>query len=164
MRNQTSNPKESSSLSQFRQWRKKTRQGGGEERGRDYGETLPAFRHVQLWQLLVAETWILQWGLLLGRFLLSKLKPAMPFYSIPNTRSLDQGTKKIDNCNNKKKQPEKKRPRKQGKKNSGIEKSGIRQLAEIEEAAYKIRKEGLDRCGSACDAAARAANHQTQKP
>jgi hypothetical protein len=79
----------------------------------------------------------------------------MPFYSIPNTRSLDQGTKKIDNCNNNKKQPEKKRPTKQGEKNSGIEKSGIRQLAEIEEAAYKIRKEGLDRCGSACDAATR---------
>jgi hypothetical protein len=89
----------------------------------------------------------------------------MPFYSIPNTRSVDQGTKKIDNCNNNNnKQPEKKRPRKQGKNNSGIEKSGIRQLAAIEEAAYKIRKEGLDRCGSACDAAARAANHHTQKP
>jgi hypothetical protein len=40
----------------------------------------------------------------------------MHFYSIPNTRSLDQGTKKIDNCNNNKKQPEKKDPEKKGKK------------------------------------------------
>jgi len=39
----------------------------------------------------------------------------MPFYSIPNTRSFDQGTKKIDNCNNnKKKQLEKKDPENKG--------------------------------------------------
>jgi hypothetical protein len=39
----------------------------------------------------------------------------MHFYSIPNTRSLDQGTKKIDNCNNNnKKQPEKKDPENKG--------------------------------------------------
>jgi hypothetical protein len=69
----------------------------------------------------------------------------MPFYSIPNTRSLDQGTKKIDDCKKKNKnQPEKKDPENKGKKTSGIEKFGIRQLAAIEEAAYKIRKEGLD--------------------